>query len=456
MTKQQIILPDAVRQIIETLQKAGFEAYAVGGCIRDSVLGRTPADWDVTTSATPVQVKALFRRTIDTGLQHGTVTVLAGKERFEVTTYRIDGIYEDGRHPKEVTFTASLEEDLARRDFTINAMAYNDKAGLQDLFGGMDDLEKGIIRCVGDPRQRFSEDSLRIMRAVRFAAQLGYSIEPDTRAAMCELSGTLERISAERVRDELVKLLCSPHPEEMRTAYEVGITACVLPEFDVCMKTEQNNPHHCYNVGEHILHTLAFAEPNRVMRLTMLLHDIGKPATRTVDENGITHNHGHAQLGAEMAGEILRRLRFDNDTTEQVVHLIRYHDEKFPAEPKPVRRAMNRIGVAYFPAWLDVKYADLMGQSDYKREEKQQNLRDIRRVYEEILREKDCVTLKDLAVSGADLIAWGMQPGREIGETLQRMLDIVLEEPERNDKEYLLSLLPFPENAAEDQDKDQQ
>ncbi len=252
----KIALPEAVRDIIHTLQGAGYEAWAVGGCVRDSILGRVPDDWDITTSARPEQVKALFKKTVDTGIQHGTVTVLWHREGYEVTTYRIDGEYEDSRHPKEVQFTASLREDLRRRDFTINAMAYNEEAGLVDIFGGIGDIRAKKIRCVGDPMERFSEDALRMMRAVRFSAQLGYEIEAETEAAICRLSHTLEKISAERIRTELVKLLVSPHPELIRACWRTGMTAVFLPEFDRMMETAQNNRHHCYCVGEHTIRAM--------------------------------------------------------------------------------------------------------------------------------------------------------------------------------------------------------
>lgn len=260
-------IPKNAETILHILEKAGYEAYVVGGCVRDSILGRSPDDWDITTSAKPEQVKALFHRTVDTGLQHGTVTVLMEKEGYEVTTYRVDGEYEDGRHPKEVTFTASLEEDLKRRDFTINAMAYNPSSGLVDLFGGLEDIERKIIRCVGDPLERFTEDALRIMRAVRFSAQLGFTIEEETRKALKVLAPNLKHVSAERIQVELVKLLMSPHPDSLRVAYEAGITAEFLPEFDACMTTSQNTPHHCYTVGEHILHSLCHVRADKVLRL---------------------------------------------------------------------------------------------------------------------------------------------------------------------------------------------
>lgn len=281
-----IYLPDKVKKIIETIESGGYEAYAVGGCVRDSILGRVPDDWDITTSASPQEIKNLFRRTVDTGILHGTVTVIMEREGFEVTTYRIDGEYEDSRHPKEVTFTSNLTEDLKRRDFTINAMAYNDREGLVDAFGGIEDMKARLIRCVGDPRERFGEDALRMMRAVRFSAQLGYGMEERTKAAVKEMAENLRNISAERIQTELVKLLTSPRPEDLRICYETGITRVILPEFDRCMETEQENPHHCYTVGEHILHSLNGVKADKALRFAMLFHDIGKPETKFTDEKG--------------------------------------------------------------------------------------------------------------------------------------------------------------------------
>jgi len=439
----RIRLPRKVEDIIEKIQAAGHEAYAVGGCIRDSILGREPDDWDITTSAKPEEVKQLFDRTIDTGIQHGTVTVMAGKEGFEVTTYRIDGEYEDSRHPKNVTFTANLKEDLRRRDFTINAMAYNEKDGLIDLYEGIQDMERGLIRCVGNAEERFTEDALRMMRAVRFSAQLGYTIEGNTKAAIGKLAPTIKRVSAERIQLELVKLMVSDHPDYLRIAYETGITAQILPEFDICMETEQNNPHHCYSVGEHILHTLIYVEADKALRLGMLFHDIGKPGTLTIDEEGVTHNHGHAAIGEEMTARIMKRLKFDNDTTEKVRKIVRYHDRKIENNEKSVRKAVNYIGEDIFPLLFSVKYADIMAQSDFRKKEKLQDLEELKVIYESIIANKDCLSLKDLAVTGGDLIAAGMMPGREIGQTLHKMLEVVLERPECNRKEYLLSLLPL-------------
>ena len=318
----KIILPEKVNTIIHTLQEKGFEAYAVGGCVRDSILGRVPDDWDITTSATPMETKALFARTFDTGIEHGTITVLIDKDAFEVTTYRVDGKYEDSRHPSEVTFTRSLQEDLLRRDFTINAMAYNDIEGLVDIFGGLEDLNQKTIRCVGDAMARFGEDALRILRAVRFAAQLGFEIEEDTQRGITELAPTLANISAERIQVELIKMLTSPNPGMLKSAYELGITKVILPEFDTMMQTTQENPHHKYSVGEHTLKAIGAIRADKVLRLTMLFHDIAKPMMKTMDENGVAHFKMHDSKGAEMTKQILRRLKFDNDTMNKVVRLV--------------------------------------------------------------------------------------------------------------------------------------
>ena len=441
MTDVKIKMPGKVNKIIGVLQEAGFEAYAVGGCIRDSLLGRTPNDWDITTSAKPMEVKALFSHTIDTGIQHGTVTILLDREGFEVTTYRIDGEYEDGRHPKEVSFTGSLEEDLKRRDFTINALAYNETAGLIDIFEGQRDLKDGIIRCVGNAEERFTEDALRMLRAIRFSAQLGYRIEENTLAAIHKLAGNLEKISAERIQTELLKLMVSPHPDYLRTAYECGVTKVFFPEFDLAMETPQNHPHHCYNVGEHILHSLIEVPADKVLRLTMLLHDIAKPQCLTVDEKGITHFHGHEEMGAEMSRVILRRLRMDNDTTDKVCRLVRFHDYGNGVAPdrRIVRRAVNKIGEDLFDDFILVKKADLLAQSMYLRKEKLSNLAAWDACYREIREAEECVSLRTLAVNGRDLIAAGLQPGRELGNILKQLLDEVLETPEKNEKDYLIS-----------------
>lgn len=434
----KIQLPEKVNTIIQTLQEHGYEAYAVGGCVRDSLLGREPGDWDITTSASPDETKKLFARTVDTGIEHGTVTVLLGKEGFEVTTYRIDGKYEDSRQPTEVIFTRNLREDLLRRDFTINAMAYNDTEGIVDIFGGMDDLKRKIIRCVGNARERFGEDALRIMRGVRFAAQLGFSLEKETKEAMTELAPTLEKISAERIQTELVKLLVSDSPELIREAYHLGVTAVILPEFDEMMRTGQETKYHRYDVGEHTVQAVCNVPPDKVLRLTMLLHDVAKPEMKTVDADGTAHFKGHDIRGEQKAKEILRRLKFDNDTIHKVTKLVRWHDYRMPAEKKNVRKAMSKISAELFPMYLLVKRADILAHSMYRREEELENLSGLQKCYEEIVADHECVSLKQLAVTGTDLIGIGMKPGKQIGEVLNELLRIVLEYPEFNNKEHLL------------------
>lgn len=436
----KINLPKNVKRIIDVLYDNGFEAYAVGGCVRDTLLGRNPQDWDITTSAKPEQVKALFKHTIDTGIEHGTVTIMLDHVGYEVTTYRIDGEYEDARHPKEVTFTSNLVEDLKRRDFTINAMAYNDRTGLVDAFEGIDDLKNKVIRCVGTAADRFSEDALRMLRAVRFAAQLGFEIEEETCNAILLLSDTIEKVSAERIQVELVKLLVSDHPDEIRKAYELGLTKVFLPEFDVMMQKTQASKHHMYTVGEHTIKTLLNIKPDKTLRLTMLLHDVAKPMCSTIDEAGKEHFKGHEVRGAEVARDILKRLKFDNRTTDSCEALIRHHDDRPPITERNIRRAMNRIGLEQFPQIFDVKRADVLGQSMYQREEKLKYVDDFEAMYELILEKNQCVTRKDLKISGRDLLALGMKPGREIGDVLDKIFEMVLDEPELNTEDKLKEL----------------
>ena len=434
----KIQLPQAVKWILDELQKNGQEAYAVGGCVRDTILGRNPQDWDITTSARPEQVKAIFRKTIDTGIQHGTVTVMIDHVGYEVTTYRIDGEYEDARHPKEVTYTASLLEDLRRRDFTINAMAYNERDGLVDAFDGIGDLNRGVIRCVGDAAERFGEDALRMLRAVRFAAQLGFVVEEKTRLAIWELASNLQKVSAERIQVELTKLLLSDHPQEMQMLYDTGISSVILPEWDAMVETQQNNPHHCFSVGEHTRHALMEVRPDKVLRYAVLLHDVAKPVCKTTDENGIDHFYQHPKEGEKMAEEILRRLKMDNATIDAVCGLVRYHDKNPALNGKAIRRAVFLAGRQRYPALFEIKRADILAQSDYQKQEKLNYLKEYERIYDEIVSMGECLSLKELAVDGSDLIKAGVKPGKEIGQILKQLLDLVIDEPEKNTKEYLM------------------
>ena len=403
----RIDIPEGANKVIEGLEAAGYEAYIVGGCVRDSILGREPGDWDITTSARPEQVKEIFRRTVDTGIEHGTVTVMMGKEGYEVTTYRIDGEYSDHRRPDQVEFTASLEEDLKRRDFTINAMAYSHSKGIIDMFGGVQDLNDKVIRAVGVARDRFDEDALRILRAIRFAGQLGFDIERDTRKAMIIQAQYLKDISAERIRVELTKLLVSDHPDKLLEAYVTGITAYILPEFDKMMEQPQNNQYHRYNVGVHSIEAVKNIRADVTMRWAALLHDIGKPSTHTVDENGTDHFYDHQIAGVPLAEAVLRKL-------------------------------LGEVGKDFFPYIIEIKKADMAAQSDYKLEERQSQLAELEKKYEEIVADADCVRIKDLKVNGGDLIKLGIKPGPQMGEILQKLLDMVIEDPEKNDREYLL------------------
>lgn len=382
----QMRIPPQAARILEKLSAAGYEAYAVGGCVRDTLLGREPEDWDITTSARPEQVKALFRRTIDTGIQHGTVTVMDGKTGYEVTTYRIDGEYEDGRHPKQVAFTSDLLEDLRRRDFTINAMAYSPETGLVDAFGGMEDLEQGVIRCVGDPMERFTEDALRILRAIRFSAQLDFAIEDDTRRAISVIAPNLAKVSKERIQMELTKLLLSGHPERIREVFEAGIHPYVSPAFSRIPWEQVSVPSHL--------------PPVRYLRWAAFLRVVSP----------------------EEAVGILRDLKLDNDTTGKVKTLVDWAGQPVQEEEAAVRRAMSQMSGEVWDALTEL--------NDYNPQ--------IRNLTERIRERGDCLDLKHLAVTGQDLMAAGFRPGRELGQELSRLLELVLEDPARNRKEYLL------------------
>lgn len=434
----EIEIPQGAAWVLKQLRDAGYEAYVVGGCVRDSLLHRMPDDWDITTSAKPEDTKRIFRRTVDTGIQHGTVTVMVDRTGYEVTTYRIDGEYADGRHPEHVTFTASLLEDLKRRDFTINAMAYSPAEGLVDEFDGIGDINRRVIRAVGDPVQRFTEDALRMMRAIRFSAQLDYRIDEDTREGIRLLAPNLQKVSAERIRVELEKLLLSEHPEELKEAYELGLLRQFLPELSECMECGQNNPHHCLSVGDHILCAVKAARRDKVLRLALLLHDIAKPQVKTTDENGIDHFHGHAARSAALADRILRDLKYDNQTREAAVRLIAWHDCNLGDSLPEIRKSISELGEEWFLPLLEVKTSDVEAQSDYQRDEKLGKIEYWRNAFEEIRRAGDCLSLKNLAVSGKDLIAAGAAPGKEIGRILHEMLEEVLREPAHNTREYLL------------------
>lgn len=439
MPVPHIKMPEKVEYIIQKLQDNGYEAYIVGGCVRDSILGRTPGDWDITTSAKPHQVKEVFHRTVDTGIEHGTVTVMLDKEGFEVTTYRIDGEYEDSRHPKSVEFTASLREDLARRDFTINAMAYNPLSGLVDLYEGLEDLKQKRIRCVGCAGQRFDEDALRILRAVRFGAQLGFDIEPATARAIREKAPLLKNISAERIRTELVKLLVSPCPEMIHTAFELGITSVILPEYDAIVGVRQNTPNHIYTVDVHTLKALQSIEPREDLRLTMLFHDFGKPAVKkTIDGRDIFYRH--PEVSAMLAKDILKRLKFDNYTADRVIRLVKWHGLKYDATPVHVRRALNRVGDDLFEDFIRVQRADVMAKSPSVIGRKLELLDQKESIYHQVIAAGECYCVKMLAIGGRELIAAGIAPGPLLGAVLERLTERVIDQPELNTPQTLVAL----------------
>ena len=445
-----ISYPANVKKIIDRLQEEGYEAYAVGGCVRDSYLGLTPNDWDITTNAKPDQIKELFRRTIDIGIEHGTVKVMIGNDGYEITTYRIDGEYEDSRHPKQVTFTDELKEDLRRRDFTINAMAYSEKTGLVDLFGGVDDLESGIIRAVGDPEERFSEDALRILRALRFSARFGYNIDKKTKEAIVKLAPTLANISAERIREEMEKLICSDNPDRLRWAYIYGVTKIIFPEWDVMMECYQQTPHHFTDVGDHTVMALEYIvdhyadipeTDNRVLRIATVLHDIAKPVMKTFGPDRVNHFTGHPGKGVKPSEAFLRRLKYDNDTIARVKKLVRYHDDLPELSYPEVRRFIVSVEESNMENLIRLKYADLYAHTKYHINLFEDKVKTLEKMYRKILNDGDCLSIKDLAVNGHDLINEGIKEGPQLGEVLGRLFDIVLDDPAMNDRDRLLEEL---------------
>lgn len=446
---KKIDMPKGAAFIIEQLNNSGFEAYIVGGCVRDCLIGKKPNDWDITTDAKPNQVKQIFKRTVDTGIEHGTVTVLiypdkdSPLESYEVTTYRIDGEYENHRRPKSVSFSTSLKEDLKRRDFTINAMAYNDRDGLVDIFGGIEDLNNGIVRCVGNPDERFDEDALRILRAVRFAASLGFEIDSQTVESIKSHAKYLKDISAERIQVELTKLITSDNPDRIVTAYELGLTRIILPEFDRMMETPQNNPYHKYNVGIHTVEVMKHTPPDMVLRYAALLHDVGKPACKTTDENGVDHFYGHQSKGEEMSRTIMRRLKHDNASTKLVAMLVKYHDYGISENVgiKAFRRFLGKIGVDNFCAFMLIKRADMEGQSDYRLEDRLSILSNFESMYDEIIKNNHCLTKNELKIGGSKLIEMGFKPGRQLGQILDELLEEVLDDPKKNDSEILSEIV---------------
>ncbi len=435
-------IPAGARHILQTLNGAGYEAYLVGGCARDLLRGVTPHDWDICTSAHPNETERCFAgyRIIETGLKHGTITVLVEGEPYEITTYRTEGPYSDRRRPDYVRFVPDLTEDLARRDFTMNAIAMDLDGNLRDPFGGAMDIKAGLIRCVGEPDQRFQEDGLRVMRALRFGAVFGYGIEAQTARAVHENRAMLDRVAAERINTELCKLLVGQSIGNILRQYP-DVFCQFWTELAPLVALEQHNPWHCWGGWEHTIHAVEAAPADVTLRLTMLLHDIGKPACKSTDEQGIDHFYGHPAVSAKLADEMLRALKFDNKTRERVVLLVERHDAQLPPRSQVIRRWLNRLGPEAFFQLLEVKRADGMGQNPEKVRDRLAELDEIRAKAEQILAEKQCLTLKDLAVDGRDVIAAGIEPGPEVGKVLEGLLDQVLNGDTMNEREALISIV---------------
>lgn len=433
-------LPDTVRWILRQLNQKGFAAYAVGGCVRDTLLGLAPQDWDMATNATPKEICACFpnQSFIDKGIQHGTVGLILKNTVYEITTFRVDGTYRDNRRPESVRFTEDLTEDLSRRDFTVNAMAYHDDTGIIDPFGGMADLNRKAIRCVGNPEIRFQEDALRMLRALRFSSVYDFSIEIHTAQAILNNCRLLNSISAERLASELNKLLCGNTATYILNRFR-QVFAVFLPEIEVMFRFEQNTPHHNKTLWKHTMSAVKHTEPELLLRMTLLLHDIGKPLAQKKDPvKNVCHYKGHNRFSAAIAEVILKRLKYPNQFIEDVVLLINYHDVRFSDNKKQIKHVLAAIGSEHFAKLLKVQKADILAQSMYKREEKLRKLHDAETVFQEILNQNECFSLQTLAVNGRDLLHLGITKGEDIGKTLKLLLSFVIDEKLENRKDMLL------------------
>ncbi|SHK24082.1 CCA tRNA nucleotidyltransferase [Paramaledivibacter caminithermalis] len=433
-----IQLPKGVKRILDKLLFNGYEGYIVGGCVRDSIMGKIPNDWDICTSAKPEVMMNIFRefKVIPTGLKHGTLTIVINNQHFEVTTYRIDKEYVDGRHPNKVEFTNSLKEDLNRRDFTINAMAYNNKEGLIDYYDGLSDIHNKTIRCVGNAFDRFNEDYLRMLRAVRFSAQLEYRLRIETFKAIKKLSKNIIHISKERIRDEVNKILLSQKPSKgIQLLEETRLLEYIIPELQECVGFEQKKPHHDEDVFYHTMRVLDNTEKDLILRLAALLHDIAKPQCFSIDRENTGHFYRHHMKGMELAEKILKRLKYDNNTIKTVKQLIKEHMLKYEiTTPRAIKRLINRVGKENIDRLFKLQIADIKGsKAPYKFD----NINKAKLVCDKILNEKQPLTLKDLDIDGNDLKALGVSQGKDIGRILNKLLDRVLDNPELNKKEIL-------------------
>lgn len=441
LTQYNKQIPKEAICIIDTIEKAGYEAYIVGGCVRDLLMGRTPHDWDITTSAKPEQVKEVFRRTYDTGIKHGTVTVILNEQHFEVTTYRIEGEYKDFRRPEEVSFVEDITLDLSRRDFTMNAIAYHPVRGFVDPYHGQEAIKKGYISSVRCAKERFTEDALRILRAVRFSAQLGFSIDEDTIQGIEACKELLTHISKERIRDEFLKICVSDRPTHINLLRKLGLLEYIIPEFIKTYDTPQNHPHHIYHVAQHTLVAMENVEPTIRLRLTMLLHDLGKAYTRTTDKNGIDHFYNHPKKSVELAGKILRELKLDNRMIKEVSSLIYFHDYhiKHTIDKVYVKKMLMEIGPELFDELMKVQLADAKSQNPEKLEPKIKNIEKQKKLKEEVMASNEPYQKSMLAITGSDLMAAGIPRGKEIGWLLDEALDKVIRDPLANEKDKLIS-----------------
>ncbi len=434
-------IPSDAICIIDRIEKAGYEAYIVGGCVRDLLMGRIPHDWDITTSAKPEEVKKIFRRTYDTGIKHGTVTVILNEEHYEVTTYRIEGEYKDFRRPEEVSFVEDITLDLSRRDFTMNAIAYHPERGFVDPYEGQEAIKHKRICSVRNARERFTEDALRILRAVRFSAQLGFDIDEDTIIGIEACKSLLSHISKERIRDEFLKICVSSRPSNINLLKDLGLLEYIIPEFEKTYGMPQNHPHHVYDVAQHTLVAMANIEPTVRMRLTMLLHDLGKAYTRTTDQYGIDHFYNHPKKSVELATNILKTLKLDNRMIKEVGSLIYYHDYhiKHSIDRVYVKKVLMEIGPELFDELLKVQGADAKAQNPDKLEPKLASIEKQRRLKEEILESGEPYQKSMLAITGLDLMKAGIPKGKEIGWLLDKALNQVICDPNYNEKEKLLN-----------------
>lgn len=433
-----IDMPKNVDTAINLLQSAGFEAYAVGGCVRDSLLGKTPNDWDITTSAKPEDMNSVFAdfHCIDTGIKHGTVTVVIDGEPLEITTFRLDGEYEDNRHPKSVTFTSDLGADLGRRDFTVNAMAYSKMTGMVDLFSGQNDLKNKIIRCVGDPDRRFNEDALRILRALRFASALDFEIEEKTAQSLLKNRALLGNISEERIAKELLKLVCGKGAKRILTDF-APVLFEILPELQPMYKNSHDNPHHCYDIYEHTLIAVESIDPEPTLRFAMLLHDCGKPAVKKFDENSVAHFYGHQRISAEISAQILARLKVSNKFRDEILFLVSNHDRwELYENTEKMPRYLSKFGLDGVLKLLKVMRADVLAQSPEYRYRLDQ-IADAEEIAKNLAAQKPCLSLSELQINGRTLMDIGIPQGRKLGAVLAQLLDEVIDGVTKNTQEAL-------------------